>query len=51
MGYQKYYGDEKATVAISGKYSDVQKVAIAYTKEEFIETEEDALDATCEFIN
>lgn len=51
LGYQKYYGDEKATVAISGKYSDVQKVAIAYTKEEFIETEEDALDATCEFIN
>ena len=51
LGYQKYRGDEKATVAISGKYADVQKVAIAYTKEEFIETEEDALDATCEFIN
>lgn len=51
LGFQKFKGDEKATVAIGGKYADVQKVAIAYTKEEFIETEEDALDATCEFIN
>ena len=51
LGYQRFDGDEKATVAISGKYSEVQKVAIAYTKEEFIETEEDALDAACEFIN
>lgn len=51
LGYQKFHGDENATVAICGKYADIQKVAIAYTKEEFIETEEDALDATCEFIN
>lgn len=51
FGYQKFHGDENATVAICGKYEDIQKVAISYTKEEFIETEEDALDAVCEFIN
>ncbi len=51
MGYQRLHGGEKAAVAISGKYEDVQKVAISYTKEEFVETKEDALDATCEFIN
>ncbi|WP_029231952.1 chemotaxis protein CheX [Butyrivibrio sp. VCB2006] len=51
IGYQKFHGDEKATVAICGKYQDVEKLAVSYTKEEFIETEEDALDATCEFIN
>ena len=32
-------------------YEDVRKMAIAYTKEEFIETREDALDAVCELIN
>jgi hypothetical protein len=51
IGYQKFHGDEKATLAICGKYQDVEKLAVSYTKEEFIETEEDALDATCEFIN
>ncbi len=51
MGFQKFHGDQKATVAIAGKYEDVQKMAIAYTKEEFIETKEDALDAICELIN
>ena len=51
IGYQKFHGDEKATMAICGKYQDVEKLAVAYTKEEYIETEEDALDATCEFIN
>ena len=51
IGYQKFYGDRTATVAISGKYEDIRKVAIAYTKEEFIETREDALDAICELIN
>ena len=51
VGYQKFHGDENATVAIFGKTDDVQKMAIAYTKEEFIETEEDALDAVCELIN
>lgn len=51
VGYQKFHGDQNATVAIAGKIGDVQKLAIAYTKEEFIETEEDALDATCELIN
>lgn len=51
IGYQKFHGDEKAFVAICGKYQDVEKLAVSYTKEEFIETEEDALDATCEFIN
>lgn len=51
LGYQKFHGDQQAAVAISGKYEDVRKMAIAYTKEEFIETKEDALDAVCELIN
>lgn len=51
FGYQKFHGDQRATVAIAGKYEDVQKMAVAYTKEEFIETREDALDAICELIN
>lgn len=51
MGYQKFHGDQTAVVAISGKYEDVRKMAIAYTKEEFVETKEDALDAVCELIN
>ena len=51
MGYQSFHGDQMATTVISGKYEDVQKLAIAYTKEEFIETREDALDAVCELIN
>lgn len=51
LGYQKFHGDVNAVVAISGRYDDVRKMAIAYTKEEFIETKEDALDAVCELIN
>ncbi len=51
IGYQKFHGDRTATVAISGKHEDLRKMAIAYTKEEFIETREDALDAVCEIIN
>lgn len=51
MSYQKIVGDENIFLSIAGKYDDVQKVAIAYTKEPFIETEEDALDAICELIN
>lgn len=51
LGYQGFKGAEKAKVAIGGKYEDVRKMAIGYTKEEFIETEEDALDAICELIN
>lgn len=51
LGYQKFHGDQNAVVVVSGKYEDVQKLAIAYTKEEFIETKEDALDAVCELIN
>ncbi|RKM60472.1 hypothetical protein D6855_07075 [Butyrivibrio sp. CB08] len=51
LGYQKIHGDQNAVVAISGRYDDVRKMAIAYTKEEFIETKEDALDAVCELIN
>ncbi len=51
LGYQKFHGDQQAVVAISGKYEDVRKMAVAYTKEEFIETREDALDAVCELIN
>jgi CheY-specific phosphatase CheX len=51
LGYQTFHGQQNGTVAISGKYEDVRKLAIAYTKEEFIETKEDALDASCELIN
>ncbi len=51
LGYQGIKGAENAKVAIAGHYEDVRKMAIAYTKEEFIETEEDALDAVCELIN
>ncbi len=51
LGYQRFHGDISAVVAISGKYSDVRKLAVAYTKEEFVETKEDALDAACELIN
>ena len=51
LGYQAFHGDQQAVVAISGKYDDVRKMAISYTKEEFIETREDALDAICELIN
>ncbi|MBQ4485498.1 MAG: chemotaxis protein CheX [Oscillospiraceae bacterium] len=51
LGYQAFHGDQQAVVAISGKYDDVRKMAVAYTKEEFIETKEDALDAICELIN
>ena len=51
LGYQKMRGDCSALMAFTGKYEDLQKMAIAYTKEEFIETREDALDALCELIN
>ena len=51
VGYQKTIGHEQICNSITGSYSDLQKVAMSYTKEEFIETREDALDALCEFIN
>lgn len=51
LGYQRFHGNQNAIVAISGKYEDVRKMAVSYTKEEFIETREDALDAACELIN
>ena len=51
LGYQRFHGDQNSVVAISGKFEDVKKMAIAYTKEEFIDTEEDALDAVCELVN
>lgn len=51
IAYQCFSGDVKATVALVGKNEDLQKMAKSYTKEEFIETEEDALDAMCELIN
>jgi CheY-specific phosphatase CheX len=51
LGYQQFHGDRAATITISGKYEDIRKMAIAYTKEEFVETKEDALDAVCELIN
>ena len=51
LGYQKTIGREKLCNCVSGSYGDLQKVAMSYTKEEFIETREDALDALCEFIN
>ena len=49
--YQKFKGDINATIAIVGKDADIQHMAKSYTKEEFIETKEDALDAMCELIN
>ncbi len=51
VSYQKFNGDVCATVAIVGKDEDIQHMAKCYTKEEFIETKEDALDAMCELIN
>ena len=51
IGYQHFHGDVSGVLAISGKYENIKKMAIAYTKEEFIETREDALDAICELIN
>lgn len=51
IAYQSFGGDISATVALIGKDADLQKMAKSYTKEEFIETEEDALDAMCELIN
>lgn len=51
VGYQKTIGRDKLCNSISGSYTDLQKVAMSYTKEEFIETREDVLDALCEFIN
>jgi len=51
LGYQQFHGASSATVAIAGKDADLQLMAKRYTKEEFIETKEDALDAMCELIN
>ncbi|WP_022762757.1 chemotaxis protein CheX [Butyrivibrio sp. AD3002] len=51
IAYQVFSGDISATVALVGKNEELQKMAKGYTKEEFIETEEDALDAMCELIN
>ncbi|MCR5773390.1 MAG: hypothetical protein K6G87_19385 [Butyrivibrio sp.] len=51
VGYQKTIGRDLLCNSISGSYTDLQKMAMSYTKEEFIETREDALDALCEFIN
>ncbi len=51
ISYQQFQGGINATVAIMGKDADVQHMAKSYTKEEFIETKEDALDAMCELIN
>lgn len=50
-GYQKMHGKECMTVIMTGKYESIKRVAIAYTREEIIETREDALDALCELIN
>ena len=51
IGYQHFHGDVSGVVAIAGKDETIKRLAIDYTKEEFIETSEDALDATCELIN
>lgn len=51
VGYQKLLGSNPLTTSITGAYNDLQKVAMSYTKEEFIETKEDAMDALCELIN
>ncbi len=51
LSYQTFSGDVKATIALLGNDADLQRIAKSYTKEEFIETREDALDAMCELIN
>ncbi len=51
ISYQSFTGDIRATIAFLGKDADLQLMAKSYTKEEFIETKEDALDAMCELIN
>ncbi|WP_051208060.1 chemotaxis protein CheX [Butyrivibrio sp. AE3006] len=51
VSYQRFKGDINATVALAGSASAIQKMAKSYTREEFIETQEDALDAMCELIN
>lgn len=50
-GYQRLVGMHNIFTGIAGNNVYIRKMAIAYTKEEFIETDEDALDAVCELIN
>lgn len=51
IGFQKLVGMHEVFTGIAGKAESIKKIAIAYTKEEFIETNDDALDAVCELIN
>lgn len=51
IGYQQLVGMNDIFVGIAGSAESIKKIAIAYTREEFIENEEDGLDAICELIN
>ncbi|MBQ9513242.1 MAG: chemotaxis protein CheX [Lachnospiraceae bacterium] len=51
LACQAITGDVDATMMIFGEYEDLRSVAVTYTKEEFIETSEDVLDAMSELIN
>ncbi|MEG1847540.1 MAG: chemotaxis protein CheX [Lachnospiraceae bacterium] len=51
LGYQKLIGSHEGFMGISGNIDPIIKMALAYTKETFVENSEDALDAICELIN
>ena len=51
IGFQRMTGKDAFCVGITGNYEDLRKTAMDYTKEDFIETKEDTLDALCEMIN
>ncbi|MBR0163597.1 MAG: hypothetical protein IJQ12_02865 [Lachnospiraceae bacterium] len=48
---QKVQGMVDACTIVCGEMSDVRKVAEGYVGAQFIESDEDALDAVCELIN
>jgi CheY-specific phosphatase CheX len=51
VGYQKLTGGAGLMTSVVGTYKELQDAAMLYTREEFIETREDVLDALCELIN
>ncbi|WP_026506971.1 hypothetical protein [Butyrivibrio sp. MC2013] len=51
VGYQAMTGGSGLMTSVSGSYQDLQSAAMLYTKEEFLETREDVMDALCELIN
>lgn len=51
MASQKIVGDHEIFVGLAGKAKELLKIANPYAKENFIELDDDAFDAVCEFIN